>query len=99
MATQQALHKSSHISGFEIAGFQRMKENCGYELVEVMVSPVSSLKGKMLSSVSLPNGTRILSLTRGCETHVDCDKIFLRAGDSLYILTDKVEKIRKLFLF
>jgi Trk K+ transport system NAD-binding subunit len=98
MATQLMSSKSAPISSEALLGLSRLGSR-GFQLTEVRVSPVSALRGRILSSVRLPEGCRVLCLSRKGETMVDCEDMFLMPGDTLYVLTDNEEMARRFFLF
>jgi Trk K+ transport system NAD-binding subunit len=98
MATQLMSSKSAPISSKELLGLFQLKSR-GFQLAEVSVSPVSALRGRILSSVQLPSGCRVVCLSRKGETIVDCEDMFLMPGDTLYVLTDNEEIARRFFLF
>lgn len=72
----------------------------GLKLSEIRVSPVCSLRGKLLSSVSLPAKSRIMCIKRKGESPIlGCEETFLRPGDEVLVLTEDEEAVRKLFMF
>jgi Trk K+ transport system NAD-binding subunit len=85
---------------YDLLGFFQLKSK-GLQLLEVMVSPVSSLRGKLLSALNLPKSCRVMCLVRNHETFVSCEEIFLRAGDKLFVLADghHEEAVKRSFLF
>lgn len=100
MATELLSSKSTPFSSKELFGLFQLKTK-GYQLMEVTVSPVSSLRGKMLASVHLPTSCRVMCVLRNSETFVNCDDLFIRAGDKIYVLTDgeSQELVQRFFLF
>lgn len=98
MGTQMLTSKSTPLAPSELMGLFQLKAR-GYNILEVSVSPVSSLRGQIVANVQLPEGCRILCLVRLNETIVCCEDAFLRPGDKLYVLTDNEEATRRFFLF
>lgn len=71
----------------------------GFALVQVKVSPISSLRGRLLSAIALPAGHRVLCVLRNEEPVHDLECAFLRSGDALFILTSDAEATRRFFMF
>lgn len=71
----------------------------GYTLTRVKVSPVSSLRGRLLASIDLPLNQRVLCMMRHDQPILELDRAFLRSGDELYVITNDVEATRRFFMF
>jgi NhaP-type Na+/H+ and K+/H+ antiporter len=71
----------------------------GYTLIQVRVSQFSALRGRLLSTLELPTGQRVLCVLRQDEPVYDLGCAFLRAKDTLFILTNDEEQTRRFFMF
>ena len=72
-------------------------KNLGLHLVEVKISQVAAAKGKLLSSIRLPEQTRVVCVIQDKQPVLNIDPVFLREGDSVYLLTDDEEMVRSVF--
>lgn len=69
----------------------------GVFLVEVKISQVSYAKGKLLSSIVLPDHTRIVAVLRNGKAILELDAVFIEEKDSIYLLTDDESLVRRTF--
>jgi NhaP-type Na+/H+ and K+/H+ antiporter len=60
----------------------------GLALVEARISHLSSMKGQLLESITLPDKTRLACVVRNGRAILDLDAVFLEENDALFLLTD-----------
>ncbi|MDX2085148.1 MAG: hypothetical protein SFZ03_07155 [Candidatus Melainabacteria bacterium] len=89
---------SSYLSPRDLSSLFELK-NRGFCLLEVKVSPVSSVRGRLIDSLAMPKNTRIICVVRQGRPILRLDSLFLMEGDTLYVLTDNEETVRHFFMF
>ncbi|HEY9745337.1 MAG TPA: hypothetical protein V6C99_03880 [Oculatellaceae cyanobacterium] len=69
----------------------------GLSLVEVRISHVARAKGQLLSTIPLPDNTRLVCVLRNGRPITELDAVFLEEKDAIYLLTDDEHTVRETF--
>ena len=69
----------------------------GLSMVEVRISHVSYAKGQLLSTIELPDNTRLVCVVRNGRPITELDAVFLEEKDSVYLVTDDENSVREAF--
>lgn len=90
------LLKTDNLTPRDISSLMALK-GAGLDLVEVKISQRSPVKGRLLSSVTIPENANIACVIRNHRPILDLEAVFLDEGDRVFLLTDDERAVRERF--
>lgn len=91
-----ALLQTTNLAPRDLNNLSTLKGS-GLSLVEVRISHVSLAKGQRLSSIPLPDNSRLVCVLRNGRPITELDAVFLEEKDSVYLITDDENTVREAF--